>query len=130
MSRKLPILFKAKRIDNGEWLEGYYQFYTYGYLLDYYKANHLKKEAREHEQRAEWLEELKALRILKNDVMEDFCKVDRSSVDEVYQCGQRRGYNKAIDDFTEELKDYFVIPHDVRVIEMKAEQLKAGVVNE
>ena len=25
------ILFKAKRIDNGEWLEGYYQFYTYGY---------------------------------------------------------------------------------------------------
>lgn len=25
------ILFKAKRIDNGEWLEGYYQFYTYEY---------------------------------------------------------------------------------------------------
>lgn len=40
------------------------------------------------------------------------------------------GYNKAIDDFVEELKDYFVIPHDVRVIEMKAEQLKAGGENE
>ena len=39
-------------------------------------------------------------------------------------------YNKAIDDFVEELKDYFVIPHDVRVIEMKAEQLKAGGENE
>ena len=25
------IIFKAKRIDNGEWLEGYYQFYTYEY---------------------------------------------------------------------------------------------------
>ena len=40
------------------------------------------------------------------------------------------GYNNAIDDFVEELKDYFVIPHDVRVIEMKAEQLKAGGENE
>ena len=30
----------------------------------------------------------------------------------------------AIDDLTERLKDYFVISHDVRVIEMTAEQLK------
>ena len=30
----------------------------------------------------------------------------------------------AIDDLTEKLKDYFVIPHDARVIEMMAEQLK------
>ena len=35
-------------------------------------------------------------------------------------------YNKAIDDFVNVLKDYFVIPHDVEVIEMKAEQLKEG----
>ena len=40
------------------------------------------------------------------------------------------GYNKAIDDFVEELKDYFVIPHDVRVVEIKAKQLKGGGVNE
>ena len=33
-------------------------------------------------------------------------------------------YCKGIDDFAEELKDYFVIPHDIRVIEMIAEQLK------
>ena len=33
-------------------------------------------------------------------------------------------YCKGIDDFAEELKEYFVIPHDVRVIEMTAEQLK------
>lgn len=40
------------------------------------------------------------------------------------------GYRNAIDDFEKSLKDYFVIPHDVHVIEMKAEQLKAGVRNE
>ena len=33
-------------------------------------------------------------------------------------------YYKGIDDLTERLKDYFVIPHDIRVIEMIAEQLK------
>lgn len=62
------------------------------------------KYTKEHEQIVELLEELKALRIWKDDVMEDFCKVDCGSVDEIYQCGQRRGYNKAIDDFTEKLK--------------------------
>lgn len=40
------------------------------------------------------------------------------------------GYRKAIDDFEKSLKDYFVIPHDVRVIEMKAEQLKVGANND
>ena len=38
--------------------------------------------------------------------------------------------DKAIDDFVNDLKDYFVIPHDVGVIEMKAEQLEAGGENE
>ena len=33
-------------------------------------------------------------------------------------------YCKGIDDLTEKLKDYFAIPHDARVIEMTAEQLK------
>ena len=33
-------------------------------------------------------------------------------------------YCKGIDDLTERLKDYFVIPHDTRVIEMIATQLK------
>ena len=33
-------------------------------------------------------------------------------------------YCKGIDDLTEKLKDYFVISHDARVIEMMAEQLK------
>ena len=38
----------------------------------------------------------------------------------------QKAYNKAIDDFVEELKDYFVIPHDVRVVEIKAKQLKVS----
>ena len=36
-------------------------------------------------------------------------------------------YCKGIDDLTEKLKEYFVIPHDVRVIEMTAEQLKEQI---
>ena len=64
-------------------------------------------------QLAEWLEELKAYK------SDDFTKNLQTLV-------YKQGYNKAIDDFVNVLKEYFVIPHDVRVIEMKAEQLKVG----
>lgn len=33
-------------------------------------------------------------------------------------------YNRAIDDFVKELKDFFVIPQYIRVVEIKAEQLR------
>lgn len=82
--------------------------------------------AKEHEQLAEWLEELKFLRQWKSDVMDEFCRYDCNSVEEA----RHNAYNKALDDFVNVLKDYFVIPHDVGVIEMKAEQLKAGGENE
>ena len=36
-------------------------------------------------------------------------------------------YCKGVYDLAEELKEYFVIPHDVRVIEMTAEQLKEQI---
>ena len=75
------------------------------------------KCAEEHEQLADWLEELKAYK------SDDFTKNLQTLV-------YKQGYNKAIDDFVNVLKEYFVIPHDVRVIEMKAEQLKAGGENE
>ena len=69
------------------------------------------------QQLAEWLEELKSYRasVFSGDMTQTMLKEQ---------------YCKAIDDFVEELKDYFVIPHDVRVVEMKAEQLKAGGENE
>ena len=66
-----------------------------------------------HEQLADWLEELKAYQQQHIALCE---KYDVNTVEELYV--------KAIDDFTKELKDYFIIPHDVKVIEMKAEQLK------
>ena len=77
--------------------------------------------AKEYEQLAEWLELLKWY----EQGMEDIPSESGVLPKDVYHAG----YNKAIDDFVEELKDYFVIPHDVRVIEMKAEQLKAGKEN-
>lgn len=73
--------------------------------------------AKEHEQLSEWLEELKSYRasVFSGDMTRTMLKEQ---------------YNKAIDDFVNVLKDYFVIPHDVGVIEMKAEQLKVGGENE
>ena len=51
--------------------------------------------AKEHEQLAEWLEELKFIRQWKSDVMDEFCKYDCNSVEEA----RNNGYNKALDDF-------------------------------
>ena len=75
------------------------------------------KCVQDSEQIAEWLEELKAIK--------DGCIpiIHGKAELELHDKAIR---TKAIDDFAEELKDYFVIPHDVRVVEMKAEQLKAG----
>ena len=74
---------------------------------------------KESRQLAEWLEELKELRSTSFGYRKEDIELNRNAM-----------YNKAIDDFAEELKDYFLIPHDVRVVEMKAEQLKAGRENE
>ena len=73
----------------------------------------LRTEPKTFEQIAEWLEELKQYRAI--GTVEEY----RNSVLDI-----QKAYNKAIDDFVEELKDYFVIPHDVRVVEIKAKQLK------
>ena len=85
------------------------------------------KCAEEHEQLAEWLEELKFLKQWKQDVMDEFCKYDCNSVEEAWHYG----YNKAIDDFvkfantmpTVEAEDGEIRP---MWLEEMAEQLKAG----
>ena len=46
------------------------------------------------------------------------------TIREIHDNVAQEMYCKGIDDLTEKLKDYFVIPHDARVIEMTAEQLK------
>ena len=48
----------------------------------------------------------------------------KDTIREIHDNVAREMYCKGIDDLTERLKDYFVIPHDIRVIEMIAEQLK------
>lgn len=99
-------------------------------LADYYKDNHLKNEAREHEQRAEWLEELKMLRELK----EEHRKIGNIE-------GFNKGYNKAIDDFIRkcEMESRVILDEiihlsyyglSMRELQRIAEQLKAGGENE
>ena len=86
--------------------------------------------AEEHEQLAEWLEELKFIRQWKSDIMDEFCKYDVSSFEELVTNTR----NKAIDDFVTKYKFC-----DNRSIQCRkalncadciAEQLKAGVTND
>ena len=48
----------------------------------------------------------------------------KDTIREIHDNVAKEMYCKGIDDLTEKLKDYFIIPHDARVIEMTAEQLK------
>ena len=48
----------------------------------------------------------------------------KDTIREIHDNVAQEMYCRGIDDLTEKLKDYFVIPHDARVIEMTAEQLK------
>ena len=82
----------------------------------------------ESKQLAEWLEELKTYREKKCNKLVYLARKSIDKIDAVNK-GYICGYNNAIDDFVNDLKDYFVIPHDVRVIEMKSEQLKEGAGN-
>ena len=84
------------------------------------------ENGRYHEQLAEWLEELKFIRQWKSDIMDEFCKYDVSSFEELVTNTR----NKAIDDFVTKYKFC-----DNRSIQCRkalncadciAEQLKAG----
>ena len=88
-----------------------------------------------HEQLAEWLEDYKHIKQWKSDVMDDFCRYDVSSFEELVANAR----NKAIDDFTEKIIRYVDCGHlcsptevtwsDLSVVEMikeLAEQLKVG----
>ena len=80
-----------------------------------------------HEQLAEWLEDYKHIKQWKSDVMDDFCRYDASSFEELVANAR----NKAIDDFvrlantmpTVEEEDGEIRPMWLEEI---AEQLKAG----
>ena len=91
----------------------------------------------EHEQLAEWLEELKFLRRWKSDVMDSFCKYDVSSFEELVTNTR----NKTIDDFVKEICKMIVQSENngnyrFYAVEIKqaiadlAEQLKVGGKND
>ena len=97
----------------------------------YYYSKPCIECAEEHEQIAEWLEELKAL---KNGL-----NIKCDNLNEALEKGKKVGYNKAIDDFVDKIIRYVDCGHlcsptevtwsDLSVVEMVkelAEQLKAG----
>ena len=51
----------------------------------------------------------------------------KDTIREIHDRVANEMYCKGIDDLVEGLKEYFVIPHDVRVIEMTVEQLKEQI---
>ena len=95
------------------------------------------ESGRYHERLAEWLEELKFIRQWKSDVMDDFCKYDVSSFEELITNAR----NKAIDDFVKEICKMYVQSerngnYRFYAVEIKqaiadlAEQLKEGILND
>ena len=99
------------------------------------------ENGRYHEQVAEWLEELKFIKQWKSDVMDNFCKYDCNSIEEVY----KSGYEKALFDIKAKMKEINnatkpiegVIENgwgtrfvDLAYINKISEQLKAGVTND
>ena len=96
------------------------------------------KCAEEHEQLAEWLEELKFLKQWKSDIMDSFCKYDVNSFKELVTNAR----NKAIDDYMNKLCNHCMqqtnecyklecpFCTDGCDIVNIAEQLKAGVSND
>lgn len=100
-------------------------------LAYYYKDNHLKNEAKEHEQRAEWLEELKAIKEMDLSIPQHFTKEQSDWIKAYCIKKNIEFYNKALDDFvkfantmpTVETEDGEIRP---MWLEEMAEQLKVG----
>ena len=80
------------------------------------------KSAEEHEQLAEWLEELKRRREYDGEI------IGSGTLNNEYN----QGYNKALDDIVTKVKEIVGMDWewDFCFIEQIAEQLKAGVMNE
>lgn len=77
-------------------------------VIDYEKRCSERSDAfvdyttKEHKQLAEWLEELKAIRQWKSDIMEDFCRYDVNSFEELVVNVR----TKVIDEFYEEILNF------------------------
>ena len=95
--------------------------------------------AEEHEQLAQWLEDYKHIKQWKSDIMDEFCKYDVSSFEELVTNAR----NKAIDDFVKIISESNqghwrvtryehgeavseTMSYDIGTIELIAKQLKGG----
>ena len=89
--------------------------------------------AEEHEQLAEWLEELKAYREI--GTVEGYKSAIECYPEEYIIRKSNKQYNKAIDDFVEACENQFIAMYGQRYIDMRnvkeiAEQLKEGGEND
>ena len=101
------------------------------------------ENGRYHEQVAKWLEDYKHIKQWKSDIMEDFCKYDVDSFEELVTNTR----NKAIDDFVKWLENKKYLMKEIQdhdfcythydelkascvTTEYFAEQLKVGGVND
>lgn len=94
--------------------------------------------AEEHEQLAQWLEDYKHIKQWKSDIMDEFCKYDVSSFEELVTNAR----NKAIDDYMNKLCNHCMQQtNECYKLECSfctdgcdivniAEQLKAGITND
>ena len=101
------------------------------------------KCAEEHDQLAEWLEELKFLKQWKSDIMDSFCKYDVSSFEELVANARNKAINDFVKKISESNKGHWrstryehgevvseTMSYDIGTIRLIAEQLKAGVTND
>ena len=99
--------------------------------------------AEDNEQVAEWLEDYKHIKQWKSDIMDEFCKYDVSSFEELVTNAR----NKVIDDFVKKISESNqghwrvtryehgeavseTMSYDIGTIRLIAEQLKAGIAND
>lgn len=103
------------------------------------------ERGRYHEQLAEWIEDYKHIKQWKSDIMDEFCKYDVNSFEELITNTR----NKAIDDFVTKIKKYMETTEQATYIDEinkgndnysamtiydyvddLAEQLKTGITND
>ena len=99
--------------------------------------------AEDNEQVAVWLEDYKHIKQWKSDIIDEFCKYDVSSFEELIDNAR----NKAIDDFVNKISESNkghwrptryehgevvseTMSYDIGTIRLIAEQLKAGATND
>lgn len=99
--------------------------------------------ATQHERLAEWLEELKFIRQWKSDIMDEFCKYDVSSFEELVTNARNKAINDFVKKISESNKGHWrstryehgevvseTMSYDIGTIRLIAEQLKAGTTND